>query len=265
MEVLTGAPFGAQVEESGVPYFDPPGWDPDRGLDVAAELLGWECERTKGGSSDDALERLRRGCEEGPVVVGPIEMGLFTHQPWSLGVADGTDHWVVVLEVTDEVVVMHDPEGFPYVTLPISQFMKAWQAEKMTFAGPYVMRSAFRKIRDVRVEDALRDSLPYTLEWLSKDSAAAVHRMSQMLAAGIDDSLREHLAGFAVRLGARRLDDAATWLAVIQQPQAAAVARKQATILGRLQFPIAQRQYTHAAELLKELAPGYEEMHQALK
>ncbi|MBB5978131.1 hypothetical protein [Kribbella solani] len=248
-----------------MPYFDPPGWEPDRGLDVAIGLLGWECERTEGGARDDALERLRRACEAGPVVVGPIEMGLFTHQPWSRGVADGTDHWVVVLEVTDEVVVMHDPEGYPYVTLPISQFMTAWSAEKVAVAGPYVMRSNFRKLRDVRVEDAVRESLPYAVEWLSKDSAAAVHRISAMLAGGIDEGMREHLAGFAVRLGARRLDDAATWLAVVGEPAAAEIARQQAMILGRLQFPIVQREFTRAAEIMTELAPGYERLHDALK
>lgn len=35
VEVLTGSSFGAQFTGSGLPCFDPPGWDPDLGLDQA--------------------------------------------------------------------------------------------------------------------------------------------------------------------------------------------------------------------------------------
>jgi hypothetical protein len=49
IEVLTGAPFGAQVVEGALPYFDPLGWEPDLGLDQAVGLLGWSCRKVGGG------------------------------------------------------------------------------------------------------------------------------------------------------------------------------------------------------------------------
>jgi hypothetical protein len=262
IEVLTGSPYGAQIERYGLPWFDPRGWDPDLGLDAAISLLGWTCERTEGGTPDEALGRLRAA--DGPALVGPVDVGLFTHQPWAAGKAIGGDHWVVVLEVTDEDVVMHDPDGFPYVTLPVQAFLAAWQAEKVGFSAPYILRTGFRQLRDVRPEEAIIASLPQARQWLSTDSAGAVHQIAELLAAGIDDEVQRHLATFAVRVGARRLSDAATWLAAVGKPVAAAIARDQSRILGRLQFPIVQREFARAAEIVEPLASGYGRMLAAL-
>ncbi|MGW6276463.1 hypothetical protein [Kribbella sp. NPDC055071] len=263
VEVLTGSPFGMHFEESGKPYFDPAGWDPDLGLEAAIDLLGWSCERSEGGSADEALARLRDACGSGPVMVGPVDIGLLTHQPWSSGTAIGADHWVVVLEVGDSVL-MHDPDGFPFATLPIEQFMLAWRAEKVPFTASYVLRTDFRPVRAVTVDDALRASIPRAAEWLSSDSAGAVHRLAELLAAGIDPELQQHLAGFAVRVGVRRLDDAATWLDIVGADTASAIARDQARILGGLQYPLVRGEFSTAAGILPELAPGYSALRTAL-
>ncbi|MFK4085460.1 hypothetical protein ACI2LF_15200 [Kribbella sp. NPDC020789] len=261
IEVLTGSPFGAQVEETGLPWFDPPGWQPDLGLDRAIDLLGWTCTRSSGGSADEALARLRASL---PALVGPVDIGLLTHQPWSPGKAVGGDHWVVVVEVTDELVVFHDPDGFPYATLPIPQFLEAWRADEITSVeGSYILRSDFERRRQVSVEDALRASLPYAREWLSRDSEQAVEQMAAQLKAE-DDSIRGHLAGLAGPSGVRRLNDASIWLAAIDQPSAATVAADLSRRLGSLQFALTSRHFPQAAEILATLAPGYTEFRATL-
>ncbi|MEU4194418.1 hypothetical protein AB0E69_21150 [Kribbella sp. NPDC026611] len=264
IEVLTGSPFGMQFEDSGLAFFDPPGWNPDLGLDAAIELMGWTCERSEGGTPGEALERLRAACADGPVLVGPVDIGLLTHQPWAAGTAIGGDHWVVVLEVGD-TVVMHDPEGFPYATLPIDQFVQSWRAEKLACAGPYVLRTGFRRLREVAVEDALRASIPRAVEWLSKDSATHALRLAAQLEDGIDVQLLQMLGGFILRSGARRLDDAGTWLERIGAEAAARISRGQARLLGRAQFPLVRGELFAAAEIIREFAPGYARMHATLK
>ncbi len=261
IEVLTGSPFGAQVEDTGLPWFDPPGWQPDLGLDRAIELLGWTCTRTSGGSADEALARLRSGV---PALVGPVDIGLLTHQPWSPGKAVGGDHWVVVTEVTEDAVVFHDPDGFPYATLPIPQFLEAWRADEITSVeGSYILRTNFERHHHVSVEDALRASLPYARDWLARDSQQAVEQMAAQLAAE-DDGIRGHLAGLAGPSGVRRLNDASIWLAAIDQHEAATVAADLARQLGSLQFALTSRQFARAAEILTELAPGYPKFRAAL-
>ncbi|MFD7917556.1 hypothetical protein ACFV30_44015, partial [Streptomyces sp. NPDC059752] len=81
IETLTGSPFGAQLIGGSLPLFDPYGWHPETGLDAAIALLGWSCERSDGGTPAEALERLRTACSRGPVLVGPVDMGLLLYQP----------------------------------------------------------------------------------------------------------------------------------------------------------------------------------------
>jgi hypothetical protein len=113
LEVLTGSPFGFELLGGRLPFFDPYGWDPDRGLNDAIGLLGWACRRTGAQDGAEALATLRTALRSGPALVGPVEMGLFRHQP-GMTAAVGADHFVAVLEADDELVRFHDPHGQPW-------------------------------------------------------------------------------------------------------------------------------------------------------
>ncbi|MFD0386136.1 hypothetical protein ACFQ2B_38405 [Streptomyces stramineus] len=80
-ETLTGSPFGVQLMDDGQLFFDPYGWHPEIGVDTALELLGWRCERVEGGTPDQAVARLRDTCAQGPVMAGPVDMGLLLYRP----------------------------------------------------------------------------------------------------------------------------------------------------------------------------------------
>jgi hypothetical protein len=265
IEVLTGSPFGFHLGV-GPPWFDPLGWDPNKGVDTAIDLLGWACERVSGGSAGDAVERLRAAA--GPVFVGPVEFGLLLHHPGS-GTVIESDHFVVVTAVTDGVVHFHDPHGFPHATLPVGEFVAAW--ESLTFeypAEPFTMRSGFRRVREVAVIDALRASLPEALRLLDPDGespGAAVERFAGLVRDGLTPHQEGHLVHFAVRVGAHRLADAALWLGRLGLHDAAAVADRQARLVGGLQYPLVRGDRERVTELLTRLAPTYEELAYAMR
>jgi hypothetical protein len=274
---LTGSPFGAQLTEGGLPHFDPLGWDPDLGLDQAIDLLGWTCQRTSGGEATEAVDRLRQASRSGPVLAGPVDIGLLLHQPWSAGEANGNDHWVVVLAVDDEQVLFHDPDGFPFATLPIGAFAAAWNSQLVECTGPFTMRSDFRRVRQVDFLAALRNSLPAAQQWLAggrqeecltQHSAlgggAAVERLAAQILAGLDNRTRDHLAGFAVRVGTRRLSDASLWLGEVSALDAAEVAGLQARLLGSVQYSLVAGETQAAAATLRQLADGYGDLRTAL-
>ncbi|OZM79137.1 hypothetical protein [Pseudonocardia sp. MH-G8] len=264
IEVLTGSPFGFRYED-GLAWFDPLGWDPGLGLDEALDLLGWTCERTAGGSATGAVQRLRDA--GGPVLVGPLEMGLLGYQPGS-GTAIGADHFVVVTAVADEVVHLHDPHGFPFATLPVDEFAAAWESVAFSYrAEPFTMRSAFRRVRSVDLRDALRASLPTARRRLTPDvesPAAAVGRFAADVAGGLTAAQTGHLVHFAVRVGARRLTDAAVWLGRLGLDTASAVSQRQAHLVGGLQYPLMAGHDAEAVALLRDLAPTYAELDEAL-
>jgi len=121
VEVLTGSPFGFELIAGELPLFDPYGWTPELGVDAAVGALGWTCRRSEG---DDAEARLVEAVAAGPVLAGPLDMGLLLYQPGTPA-DDMGDHYVVVLGIEDGVVRLHDPHGHPHATLPADAFLAA--------------------------------------------------------------------------------------------------------------------------------------------
>lgn len=195
IETLTGSPFGAQLIAGSLPLFDPYGWNPESGLDAAIALLGWTCERSDGGTPAEALNRLRTACSRGPVLVGPVDMGLLLYQPGTPN-ADGGDHYVVVLAADQDTIELHDPHGHPYATLPAQAFLSAWEAKAISYIdAPFVLRAGFLRHHRLTPTDALRQSLPQAERWLagrddlsmppgSLGGTAAVEALADMVARG---------------------------------------------------------------------------------
>ncbi|GIH02181.1 hypothetical protein Rhe02_02480 [Rhizocola hellebori] len=274
IEVATGGPFGMQLIGGKLMFFDAYGWNPELGFDAALSAIGWKSTASHGGEAGEALARLRAAATRGPVWVGPLEMGHFRHQPEMTGPI-GADHFVVVLEVGDERVLMHDPHGYPYTQMPLNDFMTAWRAETIDYGRPYTMRTDFVKVAEVKDADAIRSIIPAAVRLLAMRSdepmppgslgnGEAAERVAQMIEAGAGDGLREHLIYFAIRVGARRLSDTADCLALAGYHDAAAIAATQARIVGSMQYPMVTRDFASAAAALRELAPTYDRLRAAL-
>ncbi|OKI07218.1 hypothetical protein A6A06_36465 [Streptomyces sp. CB02923] len=277
IETLTGSPFGVQLIGGTLPLFDPYGWDPELGLDAAIPALGLRCVRDAGGTQDEALARLRAACAEGPVLAGPLEMGLLLFQSGS-GTAIGADHYVVVLAVENGTILLHDPHGHPYATLPAPAFAAAWRAETVPYTDDaYVMRSAFVRERATDPADALRRSLPDAVRWLagrddlpvppgSLGGAAAVEALADQVAKGdLTAEARGLLGSFAIQVGARRLNDASACLGSLGLEAPAALLAEQSRILGGLQLPTVSGDDTSLEAALRDLAPTYERLRTALE
>ncbi|MER5784129.1 hypothetical protein ABT104_20795 [Streptomyces mobaraensis] len=275
VETLTGSPFGAQLMGDGQFFFDPYGWHPEIGVDTALDLLGRTCERTSGGTPDQAVARLRDACARGPALAGPLDMGLLLYRPGTPAPGEG-DHYVLVLGVDGDTVLLHDPHGHPYATLPVAAFTAAWRAETVDYAdAPYGLRTDFVRDREIAPAEALRRSLPGAVRWLagredlpmppgSLGGAAAVDALADRVSRGLAPDVRTLLAEFGVRVGVRRLADAATCLAALGLTEAAAVADRQARLLGRLQLPLVTGDDRALEAGLRRLAPTYEQLRSAL-
>lgn len=275
IEFATGSPFGMQLVGGFLPFFDPFGWTPEAGFDAALDAMGWTSSVTSGGNAADAPERLRSELVHGPVWVGPVEMGWLRHQPGMDGPI-GADHYVVVIGLANDRVQLHDPQGYPFATLPIGDFLTAWQAETIDYGTPFTMRFGFRQVRVVDEDDGIRASLPAAIRWLSMQeprrlpegtigNGKAAEALASLIDAGCAEDLRAHLIHFAVRVGARRLADAATCLSRIDYPDAAHIASEQAALIGALQYPLVTGNDAEAADLLRRLAPTYQRLLEALR
>ncbi|QIG49632.1 hypothetical protein G5V57_19085 [Nordella sp. HKS 07] len=274
IEFATDSPFGVHLIGGTLPFFDPYGWTPEAGFDEALAAMGWRSQVSSGGTEAEALARLRCALAQGPVWIGPVEMGHLRHQPKMTGPI-GADHYVVVLEADDRQVVMHDPQGYPYASLPLADFMTAWRAETVSYGSPYTLRSGFVRERRVSEEEVIQASIPANLEWLamqrgdgmppgSLGNGEAALALAAMVDAGPDEELRSHLIHFAIRVGARRAADAATCLARIGLTEASRIADRQARLIGSMQHPLAAGDRRDAAAALRGLASTYVELLTAL-
>ena len=274
IEVLTGSPFGFQLLGGRSPQFDPYGWDPGIGIDDAITRLGFACDRTEGGTAEDAHDRLRAAVAAGPAMIGPVEFGLLRHDPSMTGPI-GADHYVVALAVDDGLVTFHDPHAYPYATLPVGDFLKAWHAETLNYGAPFTMRTRFRRESDVDAPAALRAAIPGAVDWLTGRTdleippahlggAAGLAALAELIAAGPSTDLRAHLVYFAIRVGARRLNDAAVCLRRLTLPAAAAAAADLSRRVGSLQFDLIAGEHARAADTVAGLASGYDRYREAL-
>ncbi|TWA56980.1 hypothetical protein FB008_101510 [Sinorhizobium medicae] len=275
IEFATGSPFGMQLVGGCLPFFDPFGWTSEAGFDAALDAMGWTSSVTSGGNAAEAVERLRSELVHSPVWVGPVEMGWLRHQPGKDGPI-GADHYVVVIGLANDWVQLHDPQVYPFATLPIGDFLTAWQAETIDYGTPFTMRFGFRQMRVVDEDDEIRASLPAAIRWLSMQeprhmpegtigNGEAAEALASMIDAGCDEDLRAHLIHFAIRVGARRLADAATCLSRIDYTDAAHIASEQAALTGALQYPLVAGNDAEAADLLRRLAPTYQRLLEALR
>ncbi|MCP3016953.1 hypothetical protein NGM33_26830 [Nocardiopsis dassonvillei] len=255
VETVTGSPFGVQLED-GLAFFDPCGWNPETGVDEALTALGWTARTTSGGDADTAFGRLNAALADGPVMVGPVEMGHLRHQPGMTGPV-GADHYVVVLGADDAHVTLHDPQGYPYARLPRADFTAAWRAESVAYAEPYTMRTEFARARPVDTLQAVDAAVPRAIDWLGGANADAALALADLVERGCGRELRGHLVDFAVRVGARRLADAAACLHRVGHTAAAATLTGQARLVGSLQHPLVTGDDGAAAAVLRELAPAY--------
>jgi len=282
LEFATGSPFGMEIIGGKDPFFDPYGWDPVKGIELALRAAGWDSTLQVGQDASDALENLRQALSGGSAAfVGPLDTGHLLYHPDSAHLS-GVDHFLVVLGMTDddEWVEVHDPHGYPYAKLPVRDLMQAWKAEGISYGKPYMLRSNFRRVERVSEEDVVRRSLGPARKWLSMEihgmgedamplgsvgNGTAARQLARMLETNFTAGLRAHMVYFAVRVGARRLADGSTCLARVGYRDAAGVMGKQARLVGSLQYSLVQDDVAAAVGTLEALAETYQELERAMK
>jgi hypothetical protein len=171
---------------------------------------------------------------------------------------------------------MHDPQGYPYASLPLDDFLAAWRAKTIDYGSPFTMRTEFRQVEVVSEEDVIRRSIPEAIAWLAMERAVevpdgtlgngeAAEHLAALVESECSPELRGHLIYFAVRVGARRSADAASCLARIGYEEAAGIMARQARIIGALQHPLVVGDDSIAASHLRALAPTYQALRSAME
>lgn len=221
LECLTGVAISAFLTEDGLPFFSSKFNAPDKGINYALDHLGYNYthyfskipDRFEG---DKAFQELELLMENGPVIVGPVDMGKLVYIP-NHAYLGGVDHYIVVHCVDRNNVFIHDPAGYPYMSLTRDEFMRAWKAESIEYKmGSYSIWGNFERIgppsykeqflkADKQIKDNLLVEKSANVENVGPKS---ILKIAEIISKGnLSDSLKGHLSFFSLQLGARRCSD----------------------------------------------------------
>jgi len=150
MVMGNGASIVKEDEEHPLVFFD--NGMPDLSISHSLKILGFDYEDSylKDGVEVD-LEEIKRKLEtflsNGPVVLGPLDMGHLTYNP-NHTILYGVDHFVTVYDIDDQYLYLHDPAGFACMEVAFNDILEAWKAEAIDYKrGAYSMWGNFRKVK----------------------------------------------------------------------------------------------------------------------
>ena len=150
MAMGNGASIVKEDEQHPLVFFD--NGMPDLSISHSLKILGFDYEDfyLKDGAEVD-LEEIKRKLEtflsNGPVVLGPLDMGHLTYNPNNT-ILYGVDHFVTVYGIDNQYLYLHDPAGFACMKVAFSDILEAWKAEAIDYKrGAYSMWGNFKKVK----------------------------------------------------------------------------------------------------------------------
>ena len=148
MVMGNGASIVKEDEQHPLVFFD--NGMPDLSISHSLKILGFDYEDfyLKDGAEVD-LEEIKRKLEtflsNGPVVLGPLDMGHLTYNP-NHTILYGVDHFITVYDIDDRYLYLHDPAGFACMKVAFNDILEAWKAKAIDYKrGAYSMWGNFRK------------------------------------------------------------------------------------------------------------------------
>lgn len=246
IEVLTGMGIGATwIEATDSLFFDLS--SPDVGISRAFTALGYAVQETaQSAPIPDPMPALIEALRVGPVMLGPLSLGLLPYNPQMRG-EQGADHYVFAYAADAGHIVLHDPWGFPCIPISVEALRQAWQASDIEYKrGYYRSWRAPQQIAHPSSQDLFDRALAVIQGVYNQDEpllqraglatgAEALHQVANRCREGkMTRAGREFLTGFSLPLAARRALDYSQFLAP-HHPGLAATQADKATALGQCQ------------------------------
>ena len=150
MVMGNGASIVKEDDQHPLVFFD--NGMPDLSISHSLKILGFDYKDfyLKDGTEVDLEEikgKLETFLSNGPVVLGPLDMGHLTYNP-NHTIFYGVDHFITVYALDGQYLYLHDPAGFACMKVTFNDNLEAWKAEGIDYKrGAYSMWGNFKKIK----------------------------------------------------------------------------------------------------------------------
>ena len=257
MVMGNGASIVKEDEEHPLVFFD--NGMPDLSISHSLKILGFDYEDfyLKDGAEVD-LEEVKRKLEtflsNGPVVLGPLDMGHLTYNP-NHTILYGVDHFVTVYALDGQYLYLHDPAGFACMKVTFTDIIEAWKAEAIDYKrGSYSMWGNFRKVKSPSQTQIYQETARIMrARYLNGQSGVLKYYAKAVAENGLNTEQKQLHQYFSFKLAAVRNLYLSKFLKD-HDPEGARLKEELATLFGQAHLSCLKEDYQELSHLLYQIA-----------
>ena len=257
MVMGNGASIVKEDEEHPLVFFD--NGMPDLSISHSLKILGFDYEDfyLKDGTEVDLEEikgKLETFLSNGPVVLGPLDMGHLTYNP-NHTILYGVDHFVTVYALDGQYLYLHDPAGFACMKVTFNDILEAWKAEAIDYKrGAYSMWGNFKKIKSPSQTEIYQETARIMKNRYLNGQSGVLECFAKAVAEnGLNTEQKQLHQYFSFKLAAVRNLYLSKFLKD-HDPEGARLKEELATLFGQAHLSCLKEDYQELAHLLYQIA-----------
>ena len=257
MVMGNGASIVKEDEQHPLVFFD--NGMPDLSISHSLKILGFDYEDfyLKDGTEVDLEEikgKLETFLSNGPVVLGPLDMGHLTYNP-NHTILYGVDHFVTVYGIDDQYLYLHDPAGFACMKVAFTDIIEAWKAETIDYKrGSYSMWGNFKKVKSPSQTEIYQETARIMKNRYLNGQNGVLECYAKAVAEnGLNTEQKQLHQYFSFKLAAVRNLYLSKFLKD-HDPEGARLKEELASLFGQAHFSCLKEDYQELAHLLYQIA-----------
>ena len=257
MVMGNGASIVKEDEEHPLVFFD--NGMPDLSISHSLKILGFDYEDfyLKDGAEVNLEEikgKLETFLSNGPVVLGPLDMGHLTYNP-NHTILYGVDHFVTVYGIDDQYLYLHDPAGFACMKVTFNDILEAWKAEDIDYKrGSYSMWGNFKKVKSPSQTEIFQETARIMKNRYLNGQSGVLECYAKAVAEnGLNTEQKQLHQYFSFKLAAVRNLYLSKFLKD-HDPEGARLKEELATLFGQAHLSCLKEDYQELAHLLYQIA-----------
>ena len=257
MVMGNGASIVKEDEQHPLVFFD--NGMPDLSISHSLKILGFDFEEfyVKDGAEVDLEEikgKLETFLSNGPVVLGPLDMGHLTYNP-NHTILYGVDHFVTVYALDGQYLYLHDPAGFACMKVTFNDILEAWKAEAIDYKrGSYSMWGNFRKVKSPSQTQIYQETASLIrARYLDGQNNVLEYYAKAVAENGLNMEQKQLHQYFSFKLAAVRNLYLSKFLKD-HDPEGARLKEELATLFGQVHLSCLKEDYQELAHLLYQIA-----------
>ena len=257
MVMGNGASIVKEDEEHPLVFFD--NGMPVLSISHSLKILGFDYEDfyLKDGAEVNLEEikgKLETFLSNGPVVLGPLDMGHLTYNP-NHTILYGVDHFVTVYGIDDQYLYLHDPAGFACMKVTFNDILEAWKAEDIDYKrGSYSMWGNFKKVKSPSQTEIFQETARIMKNRYLNGQSGVLECYAKAVAEnGLNTEQKQLHQYFSFKLAAVRNLYLSKFLKD-HDPEGARLKEELASLFGQAHLSCLKEDYQELAHLLYQIA-----------